>query len=128
MNAKMIAWIAFGGATGSVARYLVMSVVGHLTPAGFPYATLAVNIIGSFIMGALIEILALTWSPSPELRNLIVIGVLGGFTTFSTFSMDTYYLFERSQYLAAGLYMAGSVFISVIGIAVGMSLFRNILS
>ncbi len=128
MSAKMILFVAAGGAAGSVARYLMMSLVGYFTQPGFPYATLAVNVIGGFILGCIIEILALSWSPGPEVRALVVIGVLGGFTTFSTFSMDLFYLFERSQYSAAGLYVAASVILSVIGLALGIMLWRQILS
>lgn len=128
MSAKMIVWVAFGGATGSIARYLMMSTIGHFAHPGFPYATLVVNVLGGVILGGLIEIMALTWSPSPELRSFVVIGVLGGFTTFSTFSMDAYYLFERGQYLLAGLYITSSVFFSILGLAAGMTLLRQILS
>ena len=128
MSAKMLVWVALGGATGSVARYLMMSTVGHFVHGGFPYATLAVNVVGAFVLGSLIEIMALTWSPSPELRGFIVVGILGGFTTFSTFSMDTYYLFERGQYSAAGLYIAASVLLSVVGLIAGMALLRQVLS
>jgi len=127
MNAKMIVWVAFGGAAGSIARYLMMSTVGHFTHPGFPYATLVVNILGGLILGGLIEAMALAWSPSPELRSFIVIGVLGGFTTFSTFSLDAYYLFERGQYSAAGLYIAASIFLSISGVAAGMTLLRQVL-
>jgi len=128
MSTKMIAYVAFGGAAGSVARYLVMSTVGHITHTGFPYATLSVNVIGAFVLGSVIELMALVWSPAPEVRNLVVIGVLGGFTTFSTFSMDAYYLFERGEYSAAGLYVAGSVVLTILGLAAGMMLFRQVLS
>jgi len=128
MSAKMIAYVAFGGAAGSVARYLVMSTIGHITHTSFPYATLSVNVIGAFILGAVIELMALVWSPAPEMRHLVVIGILGGFTTFSTFSMDAFYMFERGEYSAAGLYVAGSVVLSIFGLAAGMMLFRQILS
>lgn len=128
MSAKMIVYVALGGAAGSVGRYLMMSTVGHFAPAGFPYATFMVNIIGAFVLGSVIELMALVWSPSPEVRGLVVIGVLGGFTTFSTFSMDAFYLFERGEYSAAGLYVAGSVVLSILGLAAGMMLFRQILS
>ncbi len=128
MSAKMIVWVAFGGAAGSVARFMMMSVIGHVTHTGFPYATLAVNVIGGFILGSVIEIMALAWSPGPELRGLVVVGVLGGFTTFSTFSMDVFYLFERGQYSAATVYVAASVILSVVGLAMGMMLFRQIMS
>ncbi len=128
MSVKMMAWVAFGGATGSVARYLMMNAIGYVPHSGFPYATLVVNILGAFVMGSAIELMALVWSPSPEIRSFVIVGVLGGFTTFSTFSMDAFYLFERGQYSAFGLYVAASMLLTIFGLAVGMSVFRHILT
>ncbi len=127
MSAKLIIWVALGGAAGSVARYLIMSFVGHVIHGGFPYATLVVNVVGAFVLGGVIETMSLAWSPSPEIRNFVVVGILGGFTTFSTFSMDAFFLFERGQYSIAGLYIAASIALSIAGLAMGMMLFRQIL-
>ncbi|MDH5749978.1 MAG: CrcB family protein [Rhodospirillales bacterium] len=82
MSAKLLLSIAAGGAFGAVGRFLVMSGIGHWFPSVFPWATLSVNVIGSFVLGAVIEIMALVWSPSPEIRSMLVVGVLGAFTTF----------------------------------------------
>ena len=85
---KILLAVAAGGALGAVGRYLVITQVGHWFGTGFPLGTIVVNVLGSFAMGLLIESAALFWSPSQELRALLAVGVLGAFTTFSTFSMD----------------------------------------
>ena len=128
MSIKMLASIAFGGAFGAVFRYLMMSGVGHFLHAGFPYATLVVNVLGSFVLGSLIEVMAISWSPSQEMRSFLVVGVLGAFTTFSTFSLDFVYLIERGQLTSAGGYIALSVILSIVGLFAGMMLFRQFLA
>ncbi len=125
---NMLLAVAAGGALGAVGRYLVMSQLGHWLGTGFPYGTLAVNIIGSFVMGGRVEAMALVWSPSQELRALLVVGLLGSFTTFSTFSLDVYVLFERGQMQAVALYMAGSVVLSIAGLLAGLRVVRLLLA
>jgi CrcB protein len=125
---KMVLFIAGGGAIGAVFRYLVMARVGHMISGHLPYGTIVVNVLGSFILGALIEYLALVWSPSQEVRAFLVVGVLGAFTTFSTFSMDSIVLMERGNYALAGWYIAGSVVLSIAALMGGMMLFRQILA
>ena len=125
---KMILAVAAGGAFGAVARYLVMVGVGRiLGPHDFPWGTLTVNVVGSILMGILIEVMALTWSPSQEVRALLVVGVLGAFTTFSTFSLDVAALFERGQTLYVAAYVAGSVVLCVGGLFAGLHLMRVVL-
>ncbi len=125
---KMILAVAAGGAFGAVARYLVMVGVGRLLgPHDFPWGTLTVNVVGSVLMGVLIEVLALTWSPSQEVRALLVVGVLGAFTTFSTFSLDVVGLFERGQTLFVAAYVVGSVLLCVGGLLAGLHLMRLVL-
>ena len=128
MSVQMLVAVAAGGALGAVGRYLVMSGVGHWIGHGIPYGTLAVNLIGSFALGALIEISALAWSPSEEMRAFLAAGVLGAFTTFSTFSMDTVVLWERGEFVGAGIYVVCSVALGVCGLIAGMSVFRAILT
>lgn len=128
MNASILISVAFGGAVGAVTRFAVMNGIGHFTHAGFPYATLVVNVLGSFFLGALIEISALSWSPGAEMRSFLVVGVLGAFTTFSTFSQDVWFLIERGEMLNAGLYVGLSVFLSIAGLVAGLSLFRQLLT
>lgn len=126
---KMVASVMVGGALGTLGRFVLMGVVGQwVSGTLLPVATLAVNVVGCFIMGALVEILALAWSPSPELRAFLIIGVLGGFTTFSAFSLDVFYLADRGMMLWAAAYIAASVFLSLVGYFIGQSLFRLILA
>ena len=120
--------VAAGGAIGASARYLLVDGLDLWFGAGFPLGTLAVNAVGSFMMGVLIEVTALVWSPSPELRALLAVGVLGSFTTVSAFSLDVLVLFERGVSGLAGLYLAASVTLSLTGIYAGMRLLRLALS
>ncbi|MBT3991721.1 MAG: fluoride efflux transporter CrcB [Rhodospirillaceae bacterium] len=125
---SMLLSIAAGGAVGAVGRYLAMAGIGHWLGHGFPYGTLVVNIIGSFLLGALIEVSALTWSPSPEMRAFFVVGVLGAFTTFSAFSLDVVTLIERGDFLPAAFYIIASVVVSIAALFFGMIIFRHILA
>lgn len=124
---KLLFAVAMGGAVGAMGRFVVMNAVGSMVGHGFPWGTFAVNLIGSFVLGALIEVSALHWSPSPEVRAFLVVGMLGAFTTFSTFSLDSYTLIERGQFGAVAAYIAGSVILGVLGLWAGMSLFRQVL-
>ncbi len=124
MNIKILMAVAFGGAFGAVGRYLIMSQVGHWFGAAFPFSTLAVNVLGSFILGGLIEVMALVWSPSEEVRAMLVVGVLGALTTFSTFSMDIYFLMERGDAFSAGLYVAASIIFCVLAFYGGLHVLR----
>lgn len=124
MSITMFVSIAAGGAAGAVGRYLVMSQVAHWMGDKFPYGTLAVNVLGSLVLGVLIELFALSWSASQETRALLTVGVLGAFTTFSTFSMDTVLLIERGQTAAAALYIVASVVLSVGALFAGLSIVR----
>ena len=94
----------------------------------FPWGTLAVNVLGSIAMGVLVEVTAQVWSPSPEVRALLVVGVLGAFTTFSTFSLDVVFLIDRGEFLAALAYILASVIVCVAGLYAGMHGMRAILT
>jgi len=119
--------VGAGGAVGAMGRYAIMAAVGHWFGHGFPWGTLTVNVAGSFLLGAFVELSALVWSPSPELRAFIVIGMFGAFTTFSTFSLDVQVLWVRGAALAAIGYVLASVTLSVLGLFVGMRLLRVVL-
>lgn len=125
---RMIGWIAAGGAVGAVARYFVMIAVAQVMGAAFPWGTLAVNIIGSFVLGMLVEAFALVWSVSEGIRAFLVVGMLGAFTTFSTFSLDVVTLYERGALMAAALYIIASVVFSVAALFLGLALARLALS
>ncbi len=128
MSPTLLISVALGGAVGAVSRVLMTSAAGHWLGHGFPFGTLIVNILGSFLLGCLIEVMALVWSPGEEIRAFLVIGILGSFTTFSTFSLDTFILIERGNYLAVAGYIGGSVVVSVLAFVLGMAVFRQILS
>jgi CrcB protein len=128
INSGLLFAIATGGAIGAVARYLVMSMAGHMIGHGFPWGTVIVNVAGSFILGALIETMALVWSPSEAIRAMLIVGVLGSFTTFSTFSLDIQSLITRGEFVLAGGYILGSVIAGVVAFLAGMALFRIIWS
>ena len=124
MSVRLLVAIAIGGALGSLARHLVATQVYHWTGAGFPWGTVAVNVAGSFVIGALAGAMALFWSPSAELRAFLTVGFLGGFTTFSAFSMDAMLLIERGRADLAFAYMAGSVVVAVGALFAGLRLVR----
>jgi len=120
--------IAAGGAVGALARHFVAAQVMHQVGGGFPWGILVCNVLGSFIMGVLVETMALKWSVGPELRAFLTVGVLGAFTTFSTFSLDTVLLLQRGVPLAAGAYVVASVALSVGGLIAGLHLMRGLLT
>ena len=123
---KELLLVAGGGALGAVARYLVYILAGHLLGTGFPFGTLIVNVVGSFAMGILVEGMALAWTVSPAARLFLAVGVLGAFTTFSTFSMDVAVLYERGRLGLAALYIAASVVCSVGALFLGLYMMRRL--
>ena len=122
---KLLLFIAAGGAFGALGRYAVVATVGQITSTGFPYGTVVVNVGGSFALGALVEIMALIWSPSEEMRAFFVIGLLGAFTTFSAFSLDVVMLLKREELFIAALYVMVSVVLSVAAFFIATVLFRH---
>jgi fluoride exporter len=117
-----------GGALGSGARHLVNVGVGRWLGAGFPWWTFFVNVAGCFLMGVLVEALALKFNGSADLRVFVATGILGGFTTFSAFSLDFAVLVGRNEPLQAGLYLAGSVALSILALYAGMHATRVLLT
>ena len=119
--------IFIGGGVGSMLRHAVNQACAALFGIHFPSGTLAVNIIGSLAMGILAGWFAFR-GDGPLLRLFLATGVLGGFTTFSAFSLDAALLWERGQVGVAALYVGGSVAAGIIGVFVGLSLMRTLLS
>ncbi len=111
--------VAAGGAIGALARYLLVGGFDLWLGAGFPLGTLAANPVGSFMIGILIEVTALVWSPAPELSALLVVGVLGSVTTVSIFSLDVLVLFEHGAAGQAAVCVLASVTLSLAGIYAG---------
>jgi len=115
-----------GGALGAGLRHLVNTGAVRLLGIGVPWGTVIVNIVGSFLMGWLIEALALRFNGSPEIRIFLATGLLGGFTTFSAFSLDFAVLLQRGDHVAAALYLIGSVSLSILALFAGLSTGRMI--
>ena len=125
---SIIISIAIGGGIGAVGRYLVMEGVNSWLGQDFPYSTLIVNVVGSFVIGLLFGALAVTWSPSAELRGFLIIGFLGSFTTFLAFSLDVITLIQQGEFLSALLYIIVSVVFSVLALFAGISIIRYLLA
>ncbi len=127
--ATSLALVACGGAIGAMLRYVSVAAVMRWAGPGFPYGTMTVNVAGSLAMGAL-AVLLLERSPGgwDRLAPLLLTGLLGGFTTFSAFSLDVLDLLERGRMAAAAGYVAGSVLLSVLGLWLGLALGRTVWS
>lgn len=119
-----ILYIALGGGIGAVLRYLVTSQATHMLGTSFPYGTAIVNVTGSCLMGVLIGYFAKTLPHSMEMRSFLAVGVLGGFTTFSAFSLDAVNMIERGQVMQAVIYIGTSVILSIAALFVGLYLMR----
>jgi len=116
--------IAAGGAFGAVSRFFASHAVYHLLGRNFPYGTLFVNVAGSFLMGLLFILFIERFSSASEWRSMILIGFLGSFTTFSTFSMETLTLLQQADYLKAGLNILSSVVLCLLAAWLGVLLAR----
>lgn len=122
---QAILLVGAGGALGALARYGAGIVFARAGWIAFPWSTLMVNILGSFLMGMLAGLLAsLTPSWAEEARLFLAVGLLGGFTTFSAFSLDAMLLIERGDILPAAGYILASVAISILALAAGLFLVR----
>ncbi|MFC3050701.1 fluoride efflux transporter CrcB [Kordiimonas pumila] len=124
---QMLLAIAAGGATGALARHFVASHITKVLGFGFPYGTFAVNMIGSLLMGVLITLFALKFDATPALRGFLTVGLLGSFTTFSTFSLEGALLVQRGDWSGAALYMFGSLVVGLACLFAGMWLGRVLL-
>ncbi|MGV6858730.1 MAG: fluoride efflux transporter CrcB [bacterium] len=118
--------IAFGGALGAVLRFWTSSAVYSVTGKQFPWGTLAVNVLGSLLMGVLATLVVERVIESPELKNALLIGFLGAFTTFSTFSLDSLNLFYQGHALKAVGYAVISVVACILATWGGATLVRQI--
>jgi CrcB protein len=125
---NVLTWVAVaaGGALGSVARFWMTGAVAALTGARFPYGTLLINILGSFVIGA---VAGATLTPArmglhPDLRIFLMVGVCGGFTTFSAFSLQTLELIQTGDMVPATLYVVASVLLCLVAVWFGWWLGR----
>jgi len=121
--------VALGGGVGAVMRYLLGVQAMRTFGPGWPYGTLGANVIGGFLMGVLVSVLAFRGGADQEKwRLLLAVGVLGGFTTFSSYSLEVVLMIQRRAYVEAAAYGAGSVGLSVIALMLGLFLTRRVLA
>lgn len=118
--------IAAGGAIGAVLRHFLNNAVTHVAGGDFPWGILTVNILGSLVMGLLVGLFAQFYDPGQTAKAFLTVGILGGFTTFSSFSLDAVLLIERGAVLQAAAYVGASVFVSLLALAGGMHLMRTV--
>ena len=118
-----IVWICLGGAVGTAARYLLGGWLSRSLGAGFPYGTLAVNLLGSFLLGLIMEVALLTETFPPTLRLVLTAGVMGGFTTYSSFNYETLQLFQENAWglglVNLGVTVLGCLTAGVLGLSCG---------
>lgn len=119
--------VALGGALGASLRFLSGAMILRAMGSGFPYGTMFVNVIGSFLMGLLAFYLMERMDGSfSRYAPFLMTGLLGGFTTFSAYSLDALYLLERGRYASASVYMGGSVVLAIGALFLGMTIARSL--
>lgn len=123
-----ILYVAIGGALGASGRYMLGSTLLKIMGPNYPWGTLAVNVLGGLSMGLLVGWLAFKVSGSENLRLLLGVGVLGGFTTFSSFSLEVVRMVENKTYGLAAGYITASVILSILAVFVGLVMARKLLS
>lgn len=117
-------FIAIGGAFGAMSRYWLISSLGSLNSNGFPIGVFLTNVLGSFFIGVALVLISEKMQFEEQLRSLIIIGFLGAFTTFSTFSLDALLLLQQGHYNTALLYIVGSVLLCLISVFAGIHVVR----
>lgn len=122
---NLIIAIFLGGGVGAVMRHYAVIAARGIAGDGFPYGTLFVNVVGSFLIGILMETASQKANVTPATQALLVTGFLGGFTTFSAFSFDVYKLANTGQAVIAAAYVAASVFLSLLAVFAGAYLVKG---
>jgi CrcB protein len=117
--------IALGGAIGSVARYLLTGFVARLAGPAFPLGTFVVNVVGCCVFGALAGLTSARLTISPEARLFWFTGILGGFTTFSSYAFESFLLVREGQFLAAGVNIAGQVLLGLVTLGFAYTVAAN---
>jgi CrcB protein len=118
--------VFIGGGLGSTLRYIVNLVSGRLLGTAFPYHTFFINITGSTVMGLVAGYFAFRSDASQSWRLFLMTGILGGYTTFSAYSLDAALLYERGEIGLAAFYVVGSVVFSILGLFAGLALMRHL--
>jgi CrcB protein len=123
---NMLIAIAVGGGIGSLARHFLSAAITSVFGAAFPWGIFVVNVLGGFLMGVIVELSALKFDLTLEMRAFLTTGLLGGFTTFSTFSLDASLLIQRGDWPGAMLYVIGSTLLSILALFAGLYLVRSL--
>jgi CrcB protein len=132
MTLQLTIWhwlvIAMGGGIGAMARFASVNWINRLHGSQFPIGTFSVNVVGSFIMGLAFVLLTIKYPQVPgSLRNFVTVGLLGAFTTFSSFALESLTLFQHNHVTIAFLYMFASVFVCLIAVTLGYGFGKLIL-
>ena len=125
---KVLLAVAIGGAIGAIARFQLSQSFIKSFSGDFIYNILVANIVGCFLMGVCYEFMNLKMNVGAEWRAFFMVGVLGAFTTFSSFALDVFILVERGSYLNASMYILSSVVFSIVGLFVGIYIMRTIIT
>ena len=125
---KVLLAVAIGGAIGAIARFQLSQSFIKSFSGDFIYNILVANIVGCFLMGVCYEFMNLKMNVGVEWRAFFMVGVLGAFTTFSSFALDVFILVERGSYLNASMYILSSVVFSIVGLFVGIYIVRTIIT
>ena len=125
---KVLLAVAIGGAIGAIARFQLSQSFIKSFSGDFIYNILVANIVGCFLMGVCYEFMNLKMNVGVEWRAFFMVGVLGAFTTFSSFALDVFILVERGSYLNASMYILSSVVFSIVGLLVGIYIMRTIIT
>ncbi len=125
---KVLLAVFFGGGLGALSRHFATLAGARLLGEGFPYGTLCVNVLGSLLIGIFMEGAALKWDLPLEIRALLITGFLGGFTTFSAFSLDFFKLWHTAGVSSAMIYALGSVMLSLLAVFAGAYLMRGVMA
>ena len=125
---KVLLAVAVGGAIGAIARFQLSQSFIKSFSGDFIYNILVANIVGCFLMGVCYEFMNLKMNVGVEWRAFFMVGVLGAFTTFSSFALDVFILVERGSYLNASMYILSSVVFSIVGLFVGIYIMRTIIT
>lgn len=126
MTPMILLAVGVGGGLGALVRYFAAGAIQSAAWPGYPWGIFVVNITGGFVMGLIVELSALKISLTPEMRAFLTTGVLGGYTTFSTFSLDSVLLIERGQYGTAAVYVVGSTVLSILAVFAGLWIVRAV--
>ena len=125
---KVLLAVAVGGAIGAIARFQLSQSFIKSFSGDFIYNIMVANIVGCFLMGVCYEFMNLKMNFGVEWRAFFMVGVLGAFTTFSSFALDVFILVERGSFLNASMYILSSVVFSIVGLFVGIYIMRTIIT